>query len=220
MRRPPCGLRPWRLPPASRFWILDRPNPLGGARVEGGLIQPGFESFVGAFRLPVRHGLTLGELVRLEAGRQGWSTEGLRVWEMRGWRRSMHWRDTGLPWIAPSPNMPTTATADLYPGGCLVEATTLSEGRGTTRPFHLLGAPGIDPPVLADALTALNLGGVRFLPTVFRPQFQKHGGTRCPGVEVVVDDPALFRPYRCFIEILATLFRRFPGCVRVACGAL
>jgi uncharacterized protein YbbC (DUF1343 family) len=187
-------------------WLLDRPNPLGGEVVEGNLPQAGFESFVGAFRLPVRHGLTLGELVRLEARRRGWG-EGLRVVQLDGWRRGMRWEETGLPWVAPSPNMPTLATALVYPGGCLVEATELSEGRGTTRPFHLVGAPGLDPPVLADALSALRLPGAAWVPTYFRPQFQKHRGALCGGVELVVSDPAAFHSYRTGVELLATIHR-------------
>lgn len=192
-------------------WVLDRPNPLGGVVVEGNLPRPGTESFVGAFRLPVRHGLTLGELVLLEARRRGWSGEGLRVWEMEGWRRDTRWEETGLPWIAPSPNMPTLLTALVYPGGCLVEATELSEGRGTTRPFQLTGAPGIDPPALADALAARALPGVAFVPTLFRPQFQKHRGEACGGVELVVTDPAAFRPYRTGLELLDAVRRAAPG---------
>ena len=190
-------------------WVLDRPNPLGGEVVEGNLLTPDYESFVGAFHLPVRHGLTLGELVRLEGRRRGWG-EGWTIWKMEGWQRGMSWAETGLPWIAPSPNMPTLATAVVYPGGCLVEATELSEGRGTTRPFQLTGAPGIDPVRLADTLAALGLPGVAFLPTYFRPQFQKHRGQACGGVELMVTDPAAFRSYRTGVELLATIHRLFP----------
>lgn len=195
-------------------WVLDRPNPLGGERVEGDLPLPGHESFVGAFRLPVRHGLTLGELMRLEARRRGWSREP-PVWTMEGWRRRMSWEETGLPWIAPSPNMPTAATARLYPGACLVEATELSEGRGTTRPFQLVGAPGLDPLALVRELGAAGPGaaglpGVRFLPTYFRPQFHKHAGVVCGGVELVVTDAAVFRPYRTGLELLAAVVRAAP----------
>jgi uncharacterized protein YbbC (DUF1343 family) len=190
-------------------WVLDRPNPLGGESVEGNLPHPGFESFVGAFHLPVRHGLTLGELVRLEAARRSWSGS-WRVWEMEGWRRDMSWEETGLPWIAPSPNMPTTATALVYPGGCLVEATGLSEGRGTTRPFQLVGAPGLDPKALAEALAALRLPGVTFVPTYFRPQFQKHGGEICGGVEQLVTDPRTFPSYRTGVELLDVVRRLAP----------
>ena len=182
-------------------WVLDRPNPLGGMVVEGNVLEPGFESFVGAFHIPVRHGLTLGELVLLEARRRGWRRPA-EIWTMAGWRRSMTWEETGLPWIAPSPNMPTVATAIVYPGGCLVEATELSEGRGTTRPFQLTGAPGLDPVALADRMNGLGLPGIVFVPTYFRPQFQKHRGQVCAGVELVVTDPHRFRSYRAGVELL------------------
>ena len=121
---------------------------------------------------------------------------------MEGWRRAMTWEETGLPWIAPSPNMPTPLTAQVYPGGCLVEATELSEGRGTTRPFQLTGAPGLDPVTLADRLNGLTLPGVSFLPTYFRPQFQKQAGQVCGGVELVVSDPGRLRSYRAGVELL------------------
>lgn len=190
-------------------WVLDRPNPIGGEVVEGDLLRPGYESFVGAFRMPVRHGLTLGELVLLEARRRGWG-DGLEIWAMEGWRRSMIWEETGLPWIAPSPNMPTTVTALVYPGGCLVEATELSEGRGTTRPFQLTGAPHVDPVALADGLKARGLPGIAFVPTWFRPQFQKHAKQVCGGVELVVTDPASFRSYRAGVELLDEVHRLDP----------
>lgn len=172
-------------------WVLDRPNPLDGTTIEGNLPEPGFASFVGAFRVPVRHGLTLGELVRLEGRRAGWAADeqALRFVRVDGWRRSDGWAATGRPWVAPSPNMPSLLTAELYPGGCLVEATRLSEGRGTTRPFQLVGAPGIAPPVLAAALAARfaarGLHQLAVVPTYFRPQFQKHRGAVCGGVELV-----------------------------------
>ncbi len=191
-------------------WVLDRPNPLGGDVVEGNLRGDGYESFVGAFPIPVRHGLTLGELMRLELRREGVDDAGLTVWEMRGWRRTMRWRDTGLRWIAPSPNIPTPESADVYPGGCLVEGTELSEGRGTTRPFELIGAPDIDPPALVEALEARRIPGVRFLPTYFRPQFQKHAGGLCGGVQVLVTDEASFPATRCGVELLAAVRTRFP----------
>lgn len=187
-------------------WVLDRPNPIGGVVVEGNLPKPGYDSFVGAFDLPVRHGLTLGELVLLEARRRGWDRgeygDRLEVWPMEGWRRSMPWSETGLPWIAPSPNMPALATALVYPGGCLVEATELSEGRGTTRPFQLTGAPHLDPVALADALAQRALPGATWLPIYFRPQFQKHRGEVCGGVELVVTDPEVFPAYRVGVELL------------------
>jgi uncharacterized protein YbbC (DUF1343 family) len=193
-------------------WVLDRPNPLGGEVVEGNLLQPGYESFVGAFRLPVRHGLTFGELFRLEARRRGWngSHSNFAVWSVGGWRRSMTWEETGLPWIAPSPNMPTTATALVYPGGCLIEATEISEGRGTTRPFQLNGAPFVDPKRLADDLNGRGLPGAVFVPTYFRPQFQKHKGKVCGGVELLVTDRHAFPSYRAGVELLDALHRLWP----------
>jgi uncharacterized protein YbbC (DUF1343 family) len=191
-------------------WVLDRPNPLGGEVVEGNLRREGFASFVGAFAHPVRHGLTLGEIVRMELARGG-RESGLTVWTAEGWRRAMSWPETGRPWIAPSPNMPTYATAVVYPGMCLLEATQVSEGRGTTRPFNLFGAPWLDPVELARKLAGRGLPGVSFLPMYFRPQFQKHAGTVCGGVEVVVGDPAAFPAYRAGVELLAVLAEMTPA---------
>jgi uncharacterized protein YbbC (DUF1343 family) len=191
-------------------WVLDRPNPLGGVAVEGNLPRPGFESFVGAFHLPVRHGLTPGELFRLEARRRGWDG-GLRVWPLAGWRREMLWRDIGRPWLAPSPNVPTSDTALVYPGLCLVEGTTLSEGRGTTRPFLLVGAPGVDPPAVGRELAARGLPGLAFVPAYFRPGFQKHGGELCGGVEIAVTDRRRVRPYRTGVELLAAFRAAAPA---------
>ncbi len=191
-------------------WVLDRPNPLSGAVIEGNRRAEGFESFVGAFDMPVRHGLTLGEIMRFEGKRRGWDEQGLQVWIMAGWRRTQLWSDLDRPWIAPSPNMPTPETAYIYPGACLVEGTTLSEGRGTTRPFSLLGAPGIDPKALAEALEERRFPGLRFLPTYFKPQFQKHAGQVCGGVEVVITSPAETRSYRWGVELLALIKERFP----------
>jgi uncharacterized protein YbbC (DUF1343 family) len=191
-------------------WVLDRPNPLGGGLVEGNLRAADCESFVGAFRIPVRHGLTLGELLLLQAARGSWP-QGLRVWEMQGWSREMLWEDTGRTWLAPSPNIPTPGTARLYPGVCLVEATELSEGRGTTRPFELVGAPGLDAVRLADHLNGRRLAGVQFTPTRFRPLYQKHAGQICDGVEIKVTDPHSFSPYRCGVELLLACKRQAPN---------
>ena len=195
-------------------WLLDRPNPLGGEAVEGNLPAPGCESFVGAFRLPVRHGLTLGELLRLEAHRRGWREGGLTVWEVAGWRRGERWGDGARwrrPWASPSPNMPSPATALVYAGTCLIEATEVSEGRGTARPFEQVGAPWIDPVGLAGRLGARALPGVRFVPLYFRPQFHKHGGELCGGVALAVTDAGAFRPYRTGVELLAALRASSPG---------
>ncbi len=187
--------------------VLDRPNPLGGEVVEGNLPEPGFASFVGAFRMPVRHGLTLGEIVRLEGRRRGWVEERVAFVAMEGWRRGQTWSDLGRPWIAPSPNMPDFATALLYPGLCLLEATEFSEGRGTTRPFRLLGGPGVDPLALAAALSPLAPLGVRAMPTCFRPWHQKHRGEVCGGVELAIISPRRVAGLRIGVEVLAALHR-------------
>lgn len=194
-------------------WILDRPNPLGGEVVEGNLPRPGFASFVGAFRMPVRHGLTLGEIVRLEARRREWGREP-RVIAVEGWRRRDRWPALGRTWVAPSPNMPSYRTALVYPGLCLLEATEFSEGRGTTRPFLLMGAPGLRPTALAEALAPLAQLGVRAVPTYFRPQFQKHRGEICGGVELVVVEPDKVQSYRLGIEVLIALKRVAPETFR------
>ena len=190
-------------------WVLDRPNPLGGLRVEGNRRGEGLESFVGAFEHPVVHGLTLGELTKLELAGSD-AEAALRVIEMSGWRRQMTWDRIGRPWSAPSPNMPRFDTAVIYPGLCLVEATVFSEGRGTTRPFHLVGGPEIDSVALAAAMNRRNLPGVRFVPTRFRPEFQKHAGVEVSGVEVAVTHFDRVEPYRLGVELLLEL-SRCPG---------
>jgi uncharacterized protein YbbC (DUF1343 family) len=174
------------------FVVLDRPNPIGGALVEGGAIAPGYESFVGLVSCPNRHGMTAGEIARWRRAEEKLDVE-LHVVEMGGWSRAMYFEDTGLPWVMPSPNMPTRDTALVYPGMCLVEGTELSEGRGTTRPFELSGAPYLDPYALADALA--ELPGATFRPCTFIPTFHKHGGKSCGAVQIHVTDRAAFRPY-------------------------
>ena len=181
--------------------VLDRPNPLGGLAIEGPVLQSEWASFVGRYALPVRHGMTVGELARLFNEEFGIGCD-LRVVEMEGWRREMLFEETGLPWVPPSPNMPTPMTARVYPGGCLVEGTNLSEGRGTTTPFELVGAPWIDGHSLAAALNRLSLPGVLFRASSFRPMFQKHAGVGCGGVQIIVSDPALYRPFACYWELL------------------
>jgi uncharacterized protein YbbC (DUF1343 family) len=193
----------------GRLLVLDRPNPLGGARIEGPGIRPGMRSFVGAIDVPIRHGLTMGELLLRHARLSG--LEGaLEVIPMRGWRREMDFEATGLPWIPPSPNMPTVDTALVYPGSCLVEATNLSEGRGTTRPFEWIGAPWLGAEALAEALEAERLPGVRFRPISFVPAFHKWAGTACGGVAVHVADRSAFRPVRTGIALLAAARRLAP----------
>jgi len=184
------------------FFVLDRPNPIGGLAVEGPSLSPGFESFCGVHDVVVRHGLTVGELARLYRAERGLDLS-LTVVPCRGWRRDMFQRDTGLPWIFPSPNMPTPETALVYPGTCLLEGTNLSEGRGTTRPFELFGAPWLDGRRLAEDLAALRLPGVRFRPVCFVPTWDKHQGRACRGVEIVVTDRERFRPFRTGIACVA-----------------
>ncbi len=176
--------------------VLDRPNPIGGA-VEGPVLEPEFSSFVGLHPVPTRHGLTLGEIARTFA-----DYEGLSIEPVQGWTREMPHEATGLPWIAPSPNMPTLDTAWVYPGGCLLEATNLSEGRGTCRPFETFGAPFLDAYRFADALNKRGLPGARFRPVEFEPTFNKHRGKLCGGAFLHVLDRAAFHPVLTYIAIL------------------
>jgi len=184
-----------------RLVILDRPNPLGGIVVDGNVLEAEFRSFVGLHPLPVRHGMTVGELALLFRAERGLEVD-LRIVRMRGWRRAMYFEDTGLPWVLPSPNMPSVDTAFVYPGGCLVEGTNLSEGRGTTRPFEIVGAPWLDPWRLARDLERERLPGVRFRPLFFTPTFQKHAGRLCGGVQVHVVDRGRFPAYLTYLLLL------------------
>jgi len=184
--------------------VLDRPNPLGGIGVEGPLLQPAFESFVGSHSIATRHGMTMGELARLYSSERGLVVN-LEVIPCEGWRRGMHFGETGLPWVLPSPNMPTLDTALVYPGQCLIEGTNLSEGRGTTRPFEICGAPWLDPARLAAKLNSEDLPGVVFRPAWFRPTFQKFAGQDCGGVQIHVIDRAAFRPVCTGLAVLAAM---------------
>ena len=194
--------------------VLDRPNPIGGSAIEGGEIAPGYESFVGLASLPVRHGLTIGEVARLVRAGIPWGGPrfaspldlDLTVVPMQGWRRRDSFEATELPWIMPSPNMPTVDTAFVYPGLCLIEATNLSEGRGTTRPFEIIGAPFLDGHRLAERLASYQLGGVAFRSLAFRPSFHKFAGQVCGGIQVHVTDRACFEPYRSGLAILRELY--------------
>jgi uncharacterized protein YbbC (DUF1343 family) len=191
------------------FVVLDRPNPLGGVEVEGNILDPEFASFVGLYPIPVRYGLTAGELARLFNEEFGIGAE-LHVVHMLGWRRAMRWPDTGLVWVPPSPNMPTPDTVNVYPGMCFFEGTNVSEGRGTTRPFEQVGAPYIDGFDLAHTLNALRLPGAAFRPVFFRPAFAKHQGQTCHGVQLHATGDASFRPVRCGLEALAAVRRGWP----------
>ncbi|MFQ5718742.1 MAG: exo-beta-N-acetylmuramidase NamZ domain-containing protein [Acidobacteriota bacterium] len=190
--------------------VTDRPNPLGGEVIEGPVLAPGFESFVGRLPVPVRHGMTLGELCLMGKDHLGYDVD-LQVVPMAGWTRDQGWPATGLPWVLPSPNMPSVDTAVVYPGACLVEGTTMSEGRGTTRPFEFIGAPWLDPIRFAGELNDLGHAGVRFRPHWFRPVTQKWAGVTCGGVEVHVDDPASFRSFATFVAMLAIARRQSGG---------
>ena len=193
-----------------RVLVLDRPNPLGGVATEGTVLDPEFRSFVGLASIPMRHGLTAGELARLFVY-HGELAVDLEVLWMEGWRRSMNFADTELPWVLPSPNMPTLDTAFVYPGGCLLEGTELSEGRGTTRPFEIFGAPFIDPEVLAGFLETLQLSGVHWRPVHFQPTFHKFAGEVCGGVQVHVLDRRRFEPVLAYTAAIAAIARIYPG---------
>lgn len=181
--------------------VCDRPNPLGGLALEGGPVEEGHRSFVSELPVPVRHGLTLGELALLLQAERHPEVR-LTVLPCQGWTRRQWWDDTGLPWVAPSPNMPTLTTATLYPGACLVEATNLSEGRGTTRPFQLVGAPWLDGEALARRLNERHLPGCRFRPCRFRPEFGKWAGKVCGGVEWHLLDRLALRPLATGVALL------------------
>lgn len=191
-----------------RFVVCDRPNPIGGA-VEGAPQSTGYLTFVGLHPIPVRHGMTAGELARLFAAERRLDLD-LVVCPAAGWARETPWAETGLPWVAPSPNMPTTDTALVYPGMCLLEGTNLSEGRGTARPFEVFGAPWLDPIALAESLNALALPGVQFLPYKFRPMFDKHAGQTCGGAQFHLTDRAAFRPFQTGMRVIEAARRLAP----------
>jgi uncharacterized protein YbbC (DUF1343 family) len=194
----------------KRVVVLDRPNPLGGVAVEGNVLDPEYRSFVGLAPIPMRHGLTMGELAAFCRAWRGLDVE-LEVVAMEGWRRAMDFEATGLPWVLPSPNLPTVDSAFVYPGGCLLEGTNLSEGRGTTRPFEIFGAPFIDARELAGVLRAWNLPGCRFRPLNFEPTFHKFAGQVCGGVQVHVTDRALFEPVVTYTAAIAAVAGLCPG---------
>ena len=189
--------------------VLDRPNPLGGIEVEGPVLDEGFTSFVGLWPLPMRHGMTIGEI--LPAINET-DTEpcDLEIVRMTGWRREMLFPDTGLPWVMPSPNIPTHDTALVYPGMVMLEGTNISEGRGTTRPFELTGAPWIDPLEFSFALETAGIPGAAFRPAVFRPTFDKFAGEDCGGVQIHVTDTASFRPVLCAVAIMRAASDLYP----------
>ena len=186
--------------------ILDRPNPIGGIDVEGNCLAPAFSSFVGRYPIPMRHGLTIGELARLFNDAYGIGCD-LDVIPMKGWRRRMLFADTGLPWVAPSPNLPTPASAQVYPGQVIWEGTNVSEGRGTTQPFELFGAPFIEPGRILETLGSDTPPGAVLRPVEFEPTANKWRGEPCGGFQIHVTDPGRFRPYRTSLALLQAILR-------------
>ncbi len=191
------------------YIVCDRPNPIGGEVLEGPVLEQGFESFVGPGPLPLRHGMTVGELARLYNEAWGVGCD-LTVVPCAGWKRRMWYEDTRLPWVPPSPAMPWPETAIVYPGTCLIEGTNLSEGRGTTLPFHLVGAPWIDGQRLSEALNQLDLPGVHFHAVTFQPTADKWAGQRCGGVQLHVIDRLAFRPVSAGLQLLAIIRTLYP----------
>ena len=189
--------------------VCDRPNPVGGVAVEGPMLEPGFESFVGKFPIPLRHGLTIGELARLCNDTFGLNAT-LEVLPLEGWQRGSYHDDTRLPWVLPSPNLPTLDSAIVYPGTVLFEGTNLSEGRGTTKPFELVGAPWLEAHRLTRLMTQLGLPGVRFRPAEFQPTFQKHAGQTCGGCQLHVIDRTSFQPVLTAVALLEVCRRLAP----------
>lgn len=192
------------------FVVLDRPNPIGGTQVEGPVLDTAFRSFVGRYPIPIRHGMTAGELARMFNEEFGIEAK-LTVVPVQGWHRSDWFDETRLIWVKPSPNMVTLDTATVYPGLCLIEGTNVSEGRGTPKPFETIGAPWIDGPRLASALNALRLPGVKFEATRFAPTASKYQGEPSEGVHVRVTDRESFQPVRTGLYILATLLKLYPN---------
>jgi len=189
--------------------VLDRPNPLGGAGCEGGCLKDGFRSMVGPWNVPFRTGLTIGEFARLVQSQMERPCR-LRIIPLQGWRRPMEYPDTGLPWIMPSPNMPTLDTVRVYPGNCLFEGTNLSEGRGTTRPFEMIGAPWLRHRELCEEMNKQNLPGVYFHPVTFTPLYSKHQGRLCRGVMTFVTDRSRYKSVDASLRLLRAILCLHP----------
>jgi uncharacterized protein YbbC (DUF1343 family) len=184
-----------------RVVVLDRPNPINGTTIEGRMLDPAYSSFVGLHPLPVRHGKTIGELAQ-QFRDEAFPNCALTVLPMKNWDRSMWFDQTGLAWVMPSPNMPTLDTATVYPGMCLLEGTNISEGRGTTRPFEIFGAPFIDAEVISRELNALRLPGVLFRANHFQPTFQKHAGEICRGAQLHITNRDQFRAFDTAVAVI------------------
>jgi uncharacterized protein YbbC (DUF1343 family) len=193
----------------KRFIVLDRPNPIGGVRIEGNILEPEFQSFVGMYPIPMRHGMTTGELALMFNSEFGIGCE-LEVVRIEGWRRAMWYEETRLPWVMPSPNIPTVETTVVYPGSVMFEGTNVSEGRGTTRPFEIIGAPSIEPEALIRELRNDNLPGAVFRPVHFQPTFHKFAGEVCGGVQIHVTDRNAFKPVLTGVAIISAIRRLYP----------
>lgn len=189
--------------------ILDRPNPIGGHKIEGPVLDRSFTSFVGQRPLSIRHGMTIGEIGSYLKN-EFYPSLDLYIIKMDGWRRNMWFDESGLPWVMPSPNMPILDTATVYPGMCLLEGTNISEGRGTTRPFEIFGAPFIKPDIFVRELNILELPGVIFRPLYFQPTFQKHAGKICGGAQIHVTNRESFKPFKTGVAILKTIHDLYP----------
>lgn len=196
------------------FVVLDRPNPLGGKTIEGPVLDPEFASFVGQYAIPLRHGMTVGELAKLFNKEFNIDAD-LKVVKMKGWKRNSYFDETGLQFVMPSPNMPTLETALVYPGTALIEGTNVSEGRGTSKPFELIGAPFINSTELAASLNNLNLPGVKFRAASFTPTFSKHSGKLSHGVQVHVTDRTKYQPVETGLHIVKTLKDLYPEDVQL-----
>ncbi|MEW6201499.1 MAG: DUF1343 domain-containing protein [bacterium] len=188
--------------------VLDRPNPINGIGMEGYLLEAQFRSFVGMLELPMRHGLTMGELACMYRAARGLACP-LQVVRMCGWRREWWFGSTKLPWVMPSPNMPTPDTAAVYPGTVIFEGTNISEGRGTTRPFEIIGAPRVEPEIFAGAMNSRNQQGVHFRPLFFQPTFHKWAGELCGGVQIHITDREKFQPFLTALSMLVEITRRW-----------
>jgi uncharacterized protein YbbC (DUF1343 family) len=194
----------------KRVIVCDRPNPINGRDIGGNILDPAFESFVGQFPIPTRHGMTVGEMARMFNEIFGIGCE-LTVIPMQGWTRELWLDDTDAPWVMPSPNMPTLDTATVFPATVHFEGTQISEGRGTTRPFELIGAPYIDAFDYANALNSLGLEGVYFRPCGFQPTFQKHAGKSCGGVQIHVLDRDRFEPVTAGLAAVKVAYDLYPS---------
>ena len=193
----------------KKMFVLDRPNPINGLTVEGNILEIGHESFVGQYPIPMRHGLTIGELAKLFNQKFGINCD-LEVIEMEGWSREKFYDETDAPWVPPSPNIPTVSTAVVFPATVFLEGTQISEGRGTTKPFEVVGAPYINAKEFTDALTSLQLKGVIFQALNFLPSFQKHANTNCNGVLIHITDRMKFNSVLTGIAIIKTVFDLYP----------